>query len=507
MSGITIVGLGPGQADQLTLEAQAVLSAATEIWLRTRQHPVVPALPAHLTMGSFDEFYDRGDSFASVYAAIADRVMELGRRPAGVVYAVPGHPLVGEATVSMVIARAREEGLALRVVAGVSFVEAVCTALGLDPLHQGLQILDATTVVPSDPFSPAAPPDVTRPLLLAQLYGERVASRAKLALLEHYPADHGVSLVRAAGVDGQEMVTSMPLYRMDRRMDQARDLDALTCLYVPPLPPGQDLATLSGFQRIVARLRAPDGCPWDREQTHASLKRHLLEEAYEVLGALDAEDPDKVCEELGDLLLQIVLHAQIAVEDEEFTLDDVVRGISEKLVRRHPHVFATAQVTNTGELLRTWERIKQDERDRNHDEGDELSLLAGVPVALPGLAASRSIQDRVSRVGFDWSSLDGVLEQLTSELGELHQAKDQAQRLHEFGDMLFAVVNAGRWLGVDAEEALRTANARFRRRFAAMERLCRERGQAFADLTLDEKNRLWAEVKQRSTGPDDIGEV
>ncbi len=503
MPGITVIGLGPGQSDQLTLEAQAVLSQASEIWLRTVRHPVVPDLPTHLSVSSFDALYDREDSFDAVYRAITNRVVELGKRPEGVLYGVPGHPLVGEATVLAIIARAKQEGLALRVVAGLSFVEAVCTALDLDPLASGLQLMDATSLAAGDAFSPATAPIVTLPLLLAQVYGTRVAAQAKLALLEHYPAEHPVTLVRAAGVAAQQKVTALPLYRVDRE----RDLDALTCLYVPPLPPDQDQATLSGFQRIVARLRAPEGCPWDREQTHSTLKRHLLEEAYEVLDALDAQNTEKLCEELGDLLLQIVLHAQIAVEDEEFTLADVVRGISEKLVRRHPHVFASSQVANTSELLRNWERIKQAERDGNHDEGDALSLLAGVPAALPALAASQSIQDRASRVGFDWSSLDGVLGQLASELGELQQAADARARLDEFGDVLFAVVNAGRWLGVDAEEALRSANSRFRQRFVAMERLCRDRGLAFAELTLEEKNGLWNEVKQQSRQSDGIGEV
>jgi tetrapyrrole methylase family protein / MazG family protein len=489
--GITILGLGPGAAEHLTLEARAVLQAASEVHLRTAQHPTVAALPAHLTVHSFDSVYEAGDTFASVYQTIADEVVKLGNRPQGVIYAVPGHPLVAEATVLAILAQARTAGLPVRVVAGLSFLEPVFTVLGVDPLAHGLQVLDATSLEPSQPFVPAAPIQVWRPLLLAQLYGEHVATLAKLTLLEFYPPDHPVTLVWAAGVPERERVRVLPLYELDRQ----HDLDPLTCAYVPPLEQGSELASLDAFQRIVARLRAPDGCPWDREQTHGTLKGNLLEESYEVLAALDAEDPDKLCEELGDLLLQIVLHAQIAVESEEFGLADVIRGIAEKLVRRHPHVFAAEKVADTRDLLRNWERIKQDERDQNHAEDGDRSLLSGVPPNLPALAASQSIQERASRVGFDWSGLSGVLDKLGEELGELQAARNQSERLSELGDVLFAAANAARWLDLDAEEALRLANNRFRERFQAMEQICGQRGLRFASLSLDEKNALWDEVK------------
>ncbi len=491
--GITILGLGPGAAEHLTLEARAVLQAASEVYLRTAQHPTVAALPAHLAIHSFDSVYEAGNTFASVYQAIADEVVALGQRPQGVLYAVPGHPLVAEATVLAILSQARAAGLPVRVVAGLSFLEPVFTMLGVDPLVQGLQVMDATSLEPSRPFLPAAPMQVWRPLLLAQVYGPRVATLAKLTLLEFYPAEHPVTLVWATGVPDKERVRVLPLYTLDRQ----HDLDHLTCAYVPPLEQESDMASLDGFQRIVARLRGPDGCPWDREQTHGTLKRNLLEESYEVMAALDAEDPEKLCEELGDLLLQIVLHAQIAVESEEFGLTDVIRGIAEKLVRRHPHVFGADKVANTQDLLRNWERIKQDEREQNHTEDGDRSLLAGVPPNLPALAASRSIQERASRVGFDWSDLSGVLEHLGEELGELQEARSQSERLSELGDVLFAAANAARWLDLDAEEALRLANNRFRERFQTMEQLCSERGRLFASLSPDEKNALWDEVKAR----------
>jgi tetrapyrrole methylase family protein/MazG family protein len=498
-TGITILGLGPGALEHLTLEALAVLRSATEVYLRTKQHPTVAALPAHLTVRSFDAVYESGDTFASVYQTIADEVVVLGQRPEGVLYAVPGHPLVAEATVLAILAQAKAIGLPVRVVAGLSFLEPVFTALGVDPLAQGLQLMDATGLAPSQPFAPASAIQVTRPLLLAQVYGERVAALAKLTLLEFYPPEHPVTLVWAAGVAGGERVRLLPLYELDRQ----RDLDPLCCAYLPPLRQSEDTASLDAFQRVVARLRAPDGCPWDREQTHGSLKRNLLEESYEVMEALDAEDPDKLCEELGDLLLQIVLHAQIAVESEEFALADVIRSITEKIVRRHPHVFGQDKVADTQDLLRNWERIKQEERDQNHSEEGDRSLLAGVPPNLPALASSQAIQERAARVGFDWSELSGVLEHLAEELGELRQARSDPERLSELGDVLFAAANAARWLHLDAEEALRLANSRFRRRFRTMEELCGQRGQRFDLLSLDEKNALWDEAKAREQAAND----
>lgn len=492
MGCITILGLGPGAPSYLTQEAKALLETATEVYLRTKEHPAVAALPGHLVVHSFDYIYRREETFPAVYEAIAQEVLALGWRPQGVLYAVPGHPLVAEATVQRLLALAKEAGLPLRIVAGLSFLEPVCTALGLDPLAQGLQLLDATALLPTAAFAPASPIVPTYPLLLAQLYGQRVAATAKLALLEVYPPEHPVTLVRAAGIPGQEEVRTIPLYALDRQ----GELDALTCAYLPPLAAEANIATLAGLQYIVARLRAPNGCPWDREQTHASLKAHLLEEAYEVLAALDANDPAKLCEELGDLLLQIVLHAQIAVEAGEFALADVLRGIGEKILRRHPHVFGGIKVTDTKELLRNWERIKQEERDENSLNDAERSLLAGLPHTLPALAASQAIQERAARVGFDWPEMEGVLAKLGEELRELQRATDTVQRLQEFGDLLFAIVNVARWLKIDAEEALRLANRRFQGRFQAMERLCWERGLNFAGLTLEEKNALWEEVKK-----------
>jgi tetrapyrrole methylase family protein/MazG family protein len=250
---------------------------------------------------------------------------------------------------------------------------------------------------------------------------------------------------------------------------------------------------LDQFETLVnmlARLRASDGCPWDREQTHASLRGDLLEECYEVLEALDEGESRRLCEELGDLLLQIVFHARIATEAGDFELGDVLREINTKLIRRHPHVFGSLQVKDADEVLLNWEVLKKRER------GSEISMLANVPKQLPALSYSQEIQGRVARVGFDWENVDGVIDKLVEEVRELKQVDSCEQRRHEFGDLLFTLVNVARQLGVDSEAALREANKRFFRRFSYMEEACRRRRVNIVELTFDEQGALWEEAKR-----------
>ncbi len=240
---------------------------------------------------------------------------------------------------------------------------------------------------------------------------------------------------------------------------------------------------------IIAKLRAPDGCPWDRKQTHSSLREFILEECYEVLQAIDEEDWDALRQELGDLLLQIVLQAQIATETGEFELEDVIKSINTKLIHRHPHIFGSAKVKDAEEVARNWEALKQEERGAN------ISLLSTVPKQMPALSYSQAIQRRVAEVGFDWEDINGVIDKLAEEVGEFKESGDE-ERAKEFGDLLFTLVNIARRLGVDSEAALREANGRFYRRFSCMEELCHQRGLNFASLSFDEQNALWEEAKK-----------
>jgi len=255
----------------------------------------------------------------------------------------------------------------------------------------------------------------------------------------------------------------------------------------------KDLSQFKTLVEIIARLRAPDGCPWDKEQTHGSLRANLLSECYEVLEALDKSDPAKLCEELGDLLLQIVLHAQIAKDDGEFEIGDVIKGITAKIIRRHPHIFGTVKVRDADEVMHNWEALKKEERRQG------ASMLEGVPKDMPALAYAYEISRRAVRVGFEWENIEGVIDKLAEEIKEIKDSHDREEKEREYGDLLFTLVNAARWEGIDAEAALRGANQKFYKRFTRMEELCRERGLDFSSLSFKEKDDLWEEAKRGAT--------
>ncbi|OGO28201.1 MAG: nucleoside triphosphate pyrophosphohydrolase [Chloroflexi bacterium RBG_16_52_11] len=481
MPGITLLGLGPGNPRLLTGEAREVLESTPEIYLRTRQHPVVDALPSHVQLFSFDELYEQHATFESLYSTIVEKVLELGRRPGGVVYAVPGHPFVAEATCPVICQRAEVEGLAIRVVEGLSFLEPTITLLRIDPFpHTAL--VDALELLAA--HTPPFPPSV--PAIVAQIHSRAVAAELKLTLMAVYPDAHPVRLVHSAGMPDAH-IEDIPLFEIDR----SQYIGLLTSLYLPPLNPA---LSFEAFQETVARLRAPDGCPWDREQTHQSLRPYLLEEAYEAIAALDADDPVAMREEFGDLLLQIMLHAQIASEYGEFNMADVLQGIHTKIVQRHPHVFGDLDLKDVDGVLRNWERLKADERAANGKR--DTSLLDGVALVLPALAQAGQYQSRAARVGFDWTDLQGVIQKVIEELNEVQSASTAQERDQELGDLLFAVVNLARWYDTDAETALREANARFRARFIYMETTARVRGRSLSDLTMDELDALWRIAKQ-----------
>jgi tetrapyrrole methylase family protein/MazG family protein len=480
MGTITIVGLGPGDARHLTREAWEILEATQEVWLRTERHPTVTGLPPALTVHSFDDLYDEADDFSRVYEAIVERILRLGGRPQGVVYAVPGHPLVGEATVMSILAAAEEPAVSIRVVEGLSFVEPTLTALKVDAL-EGLQILDAIAL--SRHHHPPLNPDF--PALVGQLYSRLLTSEVKLTLMNQYPDEHEVVLVHAAGTPEQRILRR-PLYRLDRADEAAALVTHLTALYIPPLA---DVTSLEGLQETVAHLRAPEGCPWDREQTHGSLRAGLLEEAYEALAAIDRGDTEALQEELGDLLLQVLLQTQIATEAGEFKMPDVIAGIDGKLKHRHPHVWGGRAVEGTEEVLHNWEELKREER------GQRSSVLDGVPGALPALQQADTYGRRVARVGFDWPDVSGVADKVREELAELEGATTRERQEAELGDLLFAVANWARWLDVAPETALRKANARFARRFRWLERAAREQGLDLTKLSIDELEDLWQEAK------------
>ncbi|MGA7193401.1 MAG: nucleoside triphosphate pyrophosphohydrolase [Anaerolineales bacterium] len=481
MRGITLLGLGPGDPNQLTREAWNVLSSADEIYLRTRQHPTVASLPSTIKIHSFDDLYEESESFDGVYASITQKILELGRREQGVIYAVPGHPFIAEATCPEIARLARDEKLAVRIVEGLSFLEPTFSALNLDP-YPRMTLFDALTL--GELHIPTFAPDA--PVLIAQIYSRLVASEVKSTLTAIYPDEHRVRLIHSAGTKDQ-VIEDVALYEIDR----SEHIGLLTSLYVPPLGEG---TSFESFQEIVAHLRAPNGCPWDKEQTHESLRKHLLEESYEAIAALDSGDFDSMREEFGDLLLQIMLHSQIASEEGEFTANDVVKGIYDKIIRRHPHVFGDAKVSGVDGVLTNWEKLKAKERNVKGEK--EKGMLDGVPLALPALSQAQEYQDRAARVGFDWPVIDEVLDKLAEEVQEVKQAETDFELADEIGDLFFVLVNFARWKKIDAESALRGTNMKFKKRFGYIETNAKKQGRNLSDMKLEEMDALWNEAKK-----------
>ncbi len=497
-AAITILGLGPGKWNDLTLQAFNLLSRATQnqhtVYFRTFIHPTVDplrdALPG-LQLESFDYLYDESISWETLYEQIAEKVCTLAAAQP-VIYAVPGHPLVGETSVQLILQLAHKRGLSTEIIAGLSFLEPVCTALGLDPLTVGTQLIDATTLAALGMDEIAGKIIPTTPLLVAQIYNRRLASAVKLALGECYPDEWPVKLVRAEGVSSGQEVIEMPLYELDRN----NLANHLSTLYVPPLDELAALRLPETLRYITMRLRRdPDGCPWDREQTHQTLTHYVIEETYEVVEALEENNMEKLAEELGDLLLQVYLHAEIAHQEGDFNLGDVFEHVSAKLIRRHPHVFGQIKVNSTGQVLQNWETIKQQERIEAGRDIHTESLLDGVPLAAPALIVSQEYQKRAARLGFDYPNLQRVLTKLTEELQELQEARTPEEMREEMGDVLFMVTRAARELKVDAEEALRMANHKFRQRFQKMEEITRQEGRSFSSYSLEDWIALWGRAK------------
>ena len=497
-TAITIIGLGPGRWDDLTLAAQACFAEAaqadTPVYFRTYIHPTVEplrqAFPG-LRCESFDSFYEESDDWTALYRRMAQRVCELAAQQP-LLYAVPGHPLMAEASVQLILQLARESGLTTRIVSGVSFLEPVCEALQLDPYMQGLQLIDATELAALRPDEIAGKIIPTMPLLVAQVYNRRLASAVKLALGECYPDEWPVRLVRAAGNDGDEQVREMPLYELDR----SNYANHLTTLYMPPVDDLTALRLPETLRYITYRLRRePDGCPWDRQHTHSSLTRYVLEEAYEVVEALEENNMEKLAEELGDLALQVYLHAEIARQGGEFTLGDVFEHVNAKLIRRHPHVFGNVEVSDADQVVQNWEDIKRQERAAAGTDVQQESILDRVPPAMPALMIAQEYQKRAGKVGFDYKSLQDILTKLSEELHELEEASTPDHRFEEMGDVLFIIARIARQLDIDAEEALRQANRKFKRRFQAMENAARSQGRDLTGYSSPEWRALWKEAK------------
>lgn len=509
MGTLTIVGLGPGAAGNLSLETMSLLKGCGRVILRTAVHPTVSELEKEgIRFTSCDDLYESGASFEDVYGRVTERVLEAAAE-GDVVYAVPGSPLVAERTVVMLREAAGKRGIRLTVKPSMSFLDLAYVELGIDPIA-GLRIIDAQD------FGAAAEAG-SYPLMITQVYSRLVASDLKLVLMEALDDEYEIYFLRNLGLPDEEC-RPVKLFELDRQPE----IDHLTSVYIPPMPEGavsgvmefgedgecpedapaggDELVGTSSFDDVdlqplvdvIRTLREPGGCPWDIEQTHKSIRSNMIEEVYEYLEAVDNGDTDGMREELGDVLMQVVFHARMAEEAGKFDMQDVIDEVVDKLIRRHPHVFGETQVSGSDEVLVNWEAIKkQEKQERRH-------ILDGVAQGLPALMRAYKMQSKAAKAGFDWQEKQGVWDKVGEELDELREAldggdKDSAEK--ELGDVLFALVNYGRHCGIEPETALNGTNNRFASRFAHVERRVDESGKKWEDFTLGQLDEFWNEAK------------
>jgi len=484
MNKITVIGLGAGDISQLPLGTYEKIVESKHLYIRTEKHPVISQLQERgIQFTSFDSLYEGSEDFSSVYQGIATALIEKAQRGENVVFAVPGHPMVAEKTTQLLLEMGKEAGIVVDVEGGQSFLDPMFSALRFDPV-EGFALLDAL----------ALDKKMLNPhlhLIITQVYDDLTASDVKLTLMDVYPDDYQIALVLAAGVPGLEKVMWMPLYELDH----IQGTHNMAAVYVPPTSSESILnRQFSTLREIIAILRSPGGCPWDREQTHQSIRKHLIEEAYEVLETIDDDDPEAMCEEMGDLLMQVMLHAQIAEDDGDFTIDDIILGLNEKLIRRHPHVFGTKSASTGDEAVVNWDQIKLEEKKEKGIDMEGKSLLDGIPRGLPSLMVAYELSKKASKVGFDWDHVKHVYAKIEEELEEVKEAESKEHVKEEIGDLLFAVANLARFLKLDPEEALALTNRKFKQRFQYIEKTL---NKPMTEATLDEMEALWQKAKQR----------
>lgn len=466
---ITITGLGPGSLDRVPSPVRdMLLDHARIVVVRTASHPAAAELASIREIVSCDDLYEASDDFDEVYTAIADRVVTLAD-DGPVVYAVPGSPMIGEFAVRKIL----ELIDGVEVVPAESFVDAVLAEVGYDPLDRGLQILNGQAL--PDPLV------LDKPTVVGHLDRPEILSDALDSIGRVIPEDAPVTLLSGVGAPDAVVVTA-PVDDIDAALAGLR-----TSLFVDAPPAG-----LIGAVHVMRRLR--HDCPWDREQTHQSLVKNLVEEAYELIEAISLLPDDRIDwvaysaveDELGDVLLQVLFHEAIARQVGGFDIDGVAGVMRDKLVRRHPHVFGDVEVADASEVKQNWDRIKEEEVDR----GD--SILDGVPAGMPAMQRASKVQNRAAKVGFDWKQAGEVLPKVREEVEELAAALGGDGDIEtEIGDLLFTTINLTRHLGIDPEIALRRATMRFEERFRIME----EDGP-LAGLDLDALNRRWDSAKK-----------
>ncbi|AVQ39938.1 nucleoside triphosphate pyrophosphohydrolase [Clostridium botulinum] len=480
---INIIGLGPGSKESITLGTIDSLKTVDKVFLRTEKHPTVEYInKLGITYETFDGEYEVGESFDDVYNSIAKSLIEASKDYSDIIYAVPGHPLVAEKSVDILIKLCRQNNIKFKILPAVSFVDALMESLLLDPV-EGLKIIDAFDIKNQVM-------DKRIGTIITQVYDKFIASEVKLNLMNYYKDDTDIFFVRAAGIEGLEEIRKIPLYELDRQ----HNIDHLTSVYIPKV--SNNNYDFMDLLDIMDKLRGEDGCPWDKEQTHISLKKYLIEESYEVIEAIDNKDVDMLIEELGDVLLQVVFHSQIGKEDGFFEIKDVIQSICDKMINRHPHVFSDLEINNSNEVLENWDKIKSMEQG-NKTYTDSIRHIAKT---LPALMRADKVQKKAAKVGFDWDNIEDAMKKITEEYKEIedvYKSKNKVKILEEIGDLLFSVVNVARFLDIDPENALNYSIDKFINRFQYIEDEAIAMGRSLDNMSLEEMDELWKEAKNK----------
>ncbi|KMT22049.1 nucleoside triphosphate pyrophosphohydrolase [Clostridium cylindrosporum] len=475
---IKIVGLGPGSSGDLTLKTLDIMKSAKKVYIRTFKHPNVEYIRnSGIEFETFDDMYDSAEDFDALYLEIATKVASEDN----VVYAVPGHPLVAEKSVQHIIKICEENGKEYEIVTALSFIDAVVSAIKIDPIT-GLKIIDGLQLDTQEP-------DINVSNIVTQVYSPFIACDIKIKLMDYYDDEQEVYLIRAAGVEGLEKIEKMFLYEIDR----ADWVDYLTSLYIPPCTKNRKY-NFNDLVSVMKTLRSEEGCPWDREQTHKSLERYLVEECYEVLDAIRKDDIDNLSEELGDVLLQVVFHSEIAREYDGFNIRDVVHGITKKMIDRHTHIFGEDKCETSGEVLSNWDKIKMKEKSQE----TYTQVLKDIPLSFPSLMRALKLQEKVKKVGFEFPHIEDTISKIQEEFEEVlkaHKNGNNKELEEEIGDLLFSVVNFSRFLSINPEICLTNTIEKFIKRFEYIENKVLESGKTLNEATLGEMDRLWNEAK------------
>ncbi|WP_418223074.1 nucleoside triphosphate pyrophosphohydrolase [Clostridium isatidis] len=479
---IKIIGLGPGSPEALTIGAAKLLEKGENIYFRTKHHPIVNFLKDKIkNYETFDKYYENSENTDDINEKIANEILTAHKKTKDVVYGVPGNPLTAEKTVAILIKICKEKKIDYKVIPAVSFIDSLMEILKIDPI-EGLMVIDASDINNQILDKRVA-------TIIAQVYNKSVASKLKEKLLDSYNKQTEIYLIKNPGIDEAEIIRKIPVYELDKQ----EDLDNMTFIYVP-----KDKDNKKDFYdlvNLVETLRGENGCPWDREQTHQSIKNELIEETYELIEAIEENRIDGMIEELGDVLFHVVFHACIENENGNFNITDVINGIIAKMVYRHPHVFGEKEINNTDEVLKSWDELKKQEK-KYETITEEMKSIAKT---LPALTKAHKVQKKAAKVGFDWDSIEETSKKVIEELNEVldvYKTKNGEKIKKEIGDLLFSCVNLSRKLNVNEEEALNMTINKFINRFSFVEEMALKNNKKLNDMTLEEMDKFWEIAKE-----------